>query len=119
MKTTQTKSPLTRGFVYLLACCFVSQPAFGAGVTISPTPLATAGGSSVLPNLLFTLDGSGSMDFDFLPDYLSYKDNGDNQCMTRSTNGTDCQAGDPAWYAGGSGGANGVGYDPKFSISRA
>ena len=112
MKTTN-KSSLTRAFVYLLAWCLAAQPAFAATVTISTTPLATAGGSAVLPNLLFTLDASGSMDWDFLPDYLEYKDGGVQQCMTRSGGSTDCSRGDPVWYAGGSSGSNGVAYDPR------
>ena len=105
---------LSRCLAYLLASCIVAQPVFGADVTISNTPLATAGGgASVLPNLLFTLDASGSMDWDYLPDYFNNEDSGNKQCLTRNGGGTDCQAGDPAWYTGGSQGANGVAYDPR------
>ena len=118
------RSFVTRGLVYLFAGCLVAQPAFAGNVTISNTPLATAGGgASVLPNLLFTLDTSGSMDWDYLPDYFSNEQNGTNQCMTRSNSQTgsshntpitftDCEQGDPAWYTGGSHGTNGVAYDP-------
>ena len=33
--------------------------------------LASAGGNNILPNLLFTLDNSGSMNWDFIPDYVN------------------------------------------------
>src|SRR5262245_11493723 len=112
---TSLKTSLIRSLVYVLTWCIAVQPAHAALVTISSTPLATAGGSNVLPNLLFTLDASGSMDWDFMPDYLEYKDGGERQCMTRSDGNTDCRSGDPIWNAGGSQGANGVAYDPNIN----
>src|ERR1044071_4044047 len=113
-------SVLCRSLAYFLAGCIAMQPAQAALVTISNTPLATAGGgSAVLPNLLFTLDASGSMAWDYLPDYLNNQDNGNNQCMTRSSGGTDCQQGDPVWYTGGSQGTNGVAYDPRVNYKPA
>jgi len=109
MKTTH-KTP----FVQLLTAALVAlaAPAVLAGtVTISSTPLATSGASSVLPNLLFTLDASGSMDSDYLPDYI----NDGGKCMTRSGGNSTCTAGDPPWNAGGANGFNGVAYDPMLA----
>jgi len=61
---------IKRLLAYGLAANLAAQPAF-AQVAISQLPLASAGGSSILPNLLFTLDNSGSMDWDFIPDYVN------------------------------------------------
>ncbi|HKW36483.1 MAG TPA: PilC/PilY family type IV pilus protein [Burkholderiales bacterium] len=98
----------------LLACAvaanFAAQPAF-AQVTISQQPLSATGGAAVLPNVLFTLDASGSMDSDFVPDYVA----GNAQCMNDNSGGTQCSAGDPPYSAGGQFGSNGVAYDPNFS----
>jgi type IV pilus assembly protein PilY1 len=101
-----------------LAAALAAQPAF-AQVAVSQLPLASAGGSTVLPNLLFTLDNSGSMDWDFVPDYVDPGTPGTNQpnnpCMTNSGNSTLCVAGDPPYSAGGQFAMNGVAYDPNFS----
>ncbi|MEA3192109.1 MAG: type pilus assembly protein PilY1 [Betaproteobacteria bacterium] len=101
---------LTAGFL-----CLAAQPAPAATVTISPTPLATSAGGGVLPNLLFVLDASGSMDSDYLPDYV----NDSGKCMTRSGPSTTCTIGDPPWSAGGASGFNGVGYDPLLPYKPA
>lgn len=45
-----------------------------AGITdLANAPLATSSTSSVLPNLMFTLDDSGSMGWDYLPDHVGNK----------------------------------------------
>src|SRR5574342_1261212 len=84
MKKTRI-APMLR-LIAVFLCCLAARPALAATVTISSTPLATAGGSGILPNLLFTLDASGSMDWDYLPDYV----NDNNKCMTRSGGSTNC-----------------------------
>jgi len=44
-----------------------------AGLTdVSQTPLLTASGTPVKPNVLFVLDDSGSMDYDFLPEAAEF-----------------------------------------------
>ena len=59
-----------------VAAAAVLVPSAGAGPTdVSQAPLIVATPSAVKPNLLFILDDSGSMNFDFLPDHI----NGDNQ----------------------------------------
>ena len=104
----------------LLACGLAAnlamQPAF-AQVTVSQLPLASAGGNNILPNLLFTLDNSGSMFWDFNPDYVSPATSGmpNNPCMSDSGGSTLCVAGDPPYSAGGQFAMNGVAYDPDFS----
>jgi len=105
------KTTLARRFTaYAVIACLAVQPAFAAQTDISAVPLASSAGASFLPNLLFTLDDSGSMDRNYNPDYVV--DN--NTCMV-SDDGTACQAGDPPFAAGGQTGLNGVGYDPNFN----
>jgi Tfp pilus tip-associated adhesin PilY1 len=99
--------------------CMVGQSAVAANTDISAVPLATSGGSSILPNLLFTLDDSFSMTWDFMPDYVN-----PNQqyvaltaaipCMNVSGGRQYCVRGDPPYEAGGAAGFNGIGYDPNF-----
>ena len=43
----------------------------GAVTSISSAPLVTSSASAVLPNLMFVLDDSGSMDWNFMPDWAS------------------------------------------------
>jgi type IV pilus assembly protein PilY1 len=43
-------------------------PALPAGVELATTPMTTSTNTTVKPNLMFVLDDSGSMDWDYLPD---------------------------------------------------
>src|SRR5882762_6290018 len=114
---------IKRLLAYALAANLAAQPAF-AQVTISQLPLASAGGSNIVPNLLFTLDNSGSMDWQFVPDYVDpatvlavsgSNSSPNNPCMSTSTGSTICVEGDPPYSAGGEFAMNGVGYDPNFT----
>ena len=114
---------IRRLLAYGLAANLAVQPAF-AQVTVSQLPLASAGGNNILPNLLFTLDNSGSMAWQFVPDYVDpttvFTVSGSNSapnnpCMTTSAGSTICVEGDPPYSAGGEFAMNGVGYDPNFS----
>jgi type IV pilus assembly protein PilY1 len=51
-----------------LAASLALPPASQAAITLATAPLANATTSSVLPNLMFMLDDSGSMDWDYMPD---------------------------------------------------
>lgn len=70
--------------------------------------MASASSLNVLPNVLFTLDDSGSMGWDWLPDYVDDS----NTCKARSSGSTNCQTGDPA-YASPQ--FNGVYYNPTIT----
>ena len=74
-QTAHVKRLLVSGLAFLL----IGGPAFAGTTDISNVPLS-AGSQSAMPNLLFTLDDSGSMAWDYLPDYV----NDSNTCMTRS-----------------------------------
>jgi len=114
---------IKRLLAYGLVANLAMQPAF-AQVAISQLPLASAGGNNIVPNVLFTLDNSGSMDWQFIPDYVdpqtiinvTFVDSSpNNPCMSTSTGSTYCVEGDPPYSAGGEFAMNGVGYDPNFS----
>ena len=83
-----------------LAAALGAPPAGAAQTDLSPIPLGTASSTSVLPNLMFILDDSGSMDSDFLPDQVT-----DNTSCKSCTSGscnvvnTSCAAGHPPFYA--------------------
>jgi len=113
----KTKTLAKKTAACFIAACMVAQPALGALTDISTVPLGTAAGAGYLPNLLFTLDNSGSMDWDFLPDYVNPSTSNVTSfpCMNDSTGSTDCQLGDPPYAAGGQFAMNGVGYDPNFN----
>ncbi len=127
------KSLAKRLVLYGVLGCMVSQTALAAVTDISSIPLATSGGSNILPNLLFDLDDSGSMQWDFMPDYVSPNTIGSaltqsKPCMADSSGQPYCSsgcsfggsgfvcnvAGGPPYQAGGANALNGVAYDPNF-----
>jgi Neisseria PilC beta-propeller domain len=127
------KSLAKRLLLYSVLGCMVSQTALAAVTDISSIPLATSGGSNILPNLLFDLDDSGSMQWDFMPDYVSPNTPGSaltqsKPCMVDSSGQPFCSSGctfggggfvcnaaaGAPYEAGGASGFNGVGYDPNF-----
>lgn len=55
----------------LLAVPFLIAPAAAATTDLASTPMVTSNSASVLPNLMFVLDDSGSMDWDYMPDTAS------------------------------------------------
>ena len=55
--------------------------ALPASIALATEPLANATTTAVLPNLMFILDGSGSMDWNYLPDWVN-----DNLC--KNTDGS-------------------------------
>lgn len=58
-----------------------------ATTDIAPAPLTTASGNVVRPNIMFVLDDSGSMNFNFMPDHVGYTQTG-NKCRSGSTGRT-------------------------------
>jgi len=80
----------------LPAAALIAACAAQAGTTdISNTPLSSSASATVLPNLMFVLDDSGSMGFDWLPDFVSDS----NTCKPRSGGNTNCNQGDPPYYS--------------------
>jgi type IV pilus assembly protein PilY1 len=66
------------------AAALMLQPlgAYAAATTIAPTlaEIPIQGLNPAKPNVMFTLDDSGSMDFEFLPDYTAFVDTGVYHC---------------------------------------
>jgi type IV pilus assembly protein PilY1 len=64
-------SRLLRGISQALLFLGAATSTQGAVTSISSAPLVTSGASAVLPNLMFILDDSGSMDWSYMPDWAS------------------------------------------------
>jgi type IV pilus assembly protein PilY1 len=60
-----------------LATALGAPPAGAAQTDLSSVPLGTASSTTVLPNLMFILDDSGSMGWNYMPDNVN-----DNNCKT-------------------------------------
>jgi type IV pilus assembly protein PilY1 len=58
----------------LLASLVMPLPALAASVNLATSPLATNPTSTVRPNIMFILDDSGSMDWNYLPDWANDTD---------------------------------------------
>lgn len=95
-----------------LACILLGMSLLPAALQaaqtdISNEPLATGTTSASLPNLMFILDDSGSMAWEYLPDETA--DSG--TCKKRNGGSSDCQIGDPPLYSST---FNGVYYNPAI-----
>src|ERR1039457_5079533 len=58
----------SRHLLNLALTLSLALPSLAASVALASSPLATASTSTVMPNLMFMLDDSGSMDWDYMPD---------------------------------------------------
>lgn len=82
-----THSPLFNRLQKFLACMVlcaglaVPNALHAALVNLTQVPLANTVSTVVLPNIMFTLDNSGSMGWDFMPDWVAY-----NSSYSRSSN---------------------------------
>ena len=68
MKRTSSTSLNMIRTALVLGMGFAIQPLGAALTDIATAPMANTASSVVKPNLMFLLDGSGSMDWDFMPD---------------------------------------------------
>jgi len=64
--------PFPRPFLWLFLCAglLISPVGQAASLNLATAPLANATTTQVLPNIMFTLDDSGSMGWDFMPDWV-------------------------------------------------
>ena len=88
-------------------------------IDIAASPLGTAtSGTTVRPNVMFVLDGSGSMNSDFVPDAVNPPDQlktATDQaytCRSDDKGNNACVKGDPPYYADK---FNGLAYNPQFT----
>lgn len=66
-----------------------------APISLADAPLSTSTNSSVLPNLMFVLDNSGSMGWDYMPDYVDDNNKCKNGSDTADRFSGDCDLGEP------------------------
>jgi type IV pilus assembly protein PilY1 len=62
-------------FIFVLSIPVWGSSVPALGTAFDSTPLASSGNSSVKPNVLFILDDSGSMGWEYLPDSVKNNDN--------------------------------------------
>ncbi len=105
MKISPVLSPSARLLSLALGCTLISAP-IGIGAAETPLadiPLANAPTENILPNIYFILDDSGSMDWDYMPDYVDDDpydpyDPKPGYCRGKSTTLLQCVKGDPPYY---------------------
>ena len=62
-----------KAYAHLLGLVLLAIPGWAAQAALtdlSDTPLVNDAGLVVRPNMMFVLDNSGSMDFNYMPDYV-------------------------------------------------
>lgn len=100
---------LTSRFVRRLAGLSVIMAGFAAnGLELANLPLTTSSATSMRPNILFVLDDSGSMGWNWMPDYVYL----DGMCKTSTGWGAVCGDADPPSFSSG---FNGIYYNPDFT----
>lgn len=92
----------------LLALPFGSSLA--ALTDLSDIPLANSNTVTMLPNITLILDDSGSMQSNYMPDWV----NGNSYCRRNSTQGRNCVEGDPPWNLSS---FNGMFYNPAVTYT--
>lgn len=110
MKSILIQQKLLGGLI-ALSVVLCAQPLHAAVTDLATVPLANATAITVLPNIMFIQDDSGSMDGDFMPDYVSSNYCRDNYTEDGDTNDAldTCKAGDAPYFASA---FNGVYYNP-------
>ncbi len=88
------RRPALQALAGLCAALMLAGPAQSGLIDIASSPLVVSNLNSVKPNLLFILDDSGSMDWDYAPDYVGEDSSIGQNC--RST-GAGLEA---AYYSG-------------------
>ncbi len=84
-------------------------------VDLTNNPMTTSTATAVKPNIMFVLDDSGSMGWDFMPDYVSTESNfTTGLCKQNSTTGwgNGCVPADPPYFSAG---FNGMFYNPTIN----
>ncbi len=123
MKNRRPSHALRRCMAYSLIAALNAQPHLSqAAVTdLASAPLADSAASEVKPNIMFILDDSGSMDWDYMPDYVNDSnvgcfDAGDDSSGTITGSPDACRVGDPPFMSRD---FNGQYYNPAISYSPA
>lgn len=104
---------LMSGGLFLAAASWPSA----AGVTdLGEIPLANSTTTTMLPNIMLDLDTSGSMTWDYMPDYVRFTSAQVFVPWCRGINSTNtllvCEPGDPPFFANA---FNGLAYSPNIN----
>ncbi|SHG58399.1 pilus assembly protein [Massilia sp. CF038] len=107
------------GLLSFGVCMSVVSPHAAAATTdLADAPLANATTTAILPNIMFDLDNSGSMSWDYMPDFVRYTSPGAFVPWCRGVTSTNslllCEQGDPPYFASG---FNGLYYNPEVRYS--
>jgi type IV pilus assembly protein PilY1 len=114
--TSTIKNKIQHKFIHLFAVALLALSAglSNAAVTdLGTAPLVSATTGDVLPNLMYILDNSGSMGWDYMPDYV----NDNNKCKSTGTSGdfsATCGFGDPPYNTTD---FNSIYYNPAITYS--
>ncbi len=95
---------LTVGIVLLMMTPLASS----AATDLADMPLTNTTSVTVLPNIFFIFDNSGSMRSRYMPDYV------ENSYCKKNTSLQSCEEGDPPYYTAA---FNGIYYDPTIVYS--
>lgn len=106
MKFLLNRSILAKARIMLASLAFLACGGGQAATTdIASAPLIASATTAVLPNLIFVLDDSGSMGWDYLPDWV----NDSTYCK-----GSSCNFGEPPYNTGD---FNNVYYNPAITYT--
>jgi type IV pilus assembly protein PilY1 len=117
MKSMQIPRKLSCGIIAFsgLMLTILSQPLTAGATDLSNVPLANATTTNILPNIMLGIDNSGSMDWDYMPDYVQTDSGGTNYYWCRGTDSSNtlqqCQQGDAPYFASA---FNSVYYNPAI-----
>jgi type IV pilus assembly protein PilY1 len=112
-EVAMTTHGLLRNASYALLALAFSATTHAALTDISTVPLNTYSAPSstdVKPNIMFVLDDSGSMAWDYMPDHVN--DSNPAFCRNSSSTPRQCAAGDPPYFSNA---FNGVYYNPTIN----
>jgi Tfp pilus tip-associated adhesin PilY1 len=110
-RTSPTSLNLTK-LAFVLGMGLTITTVNAALTDIATSPMANTGSAIVKPNLMYLLDTSGSMDWDYMPDSVS----NDPACKTTGSSLTSCNFADPPYNAPQ---FNGVAYNPAITYMPA
>lgn len=108
MKRTSPTNLILTKMALVLGMGFAMTTANAALTDIATSPMANTASSVVKPNLMFLLDASGSMNWDFMPDSVA----NDPACKTTGSSLTSCNFADPAYNSAL---FNGIYYNPTIT----
>lgn len=80
--TVRLQRPVLQSVAGLCAALLLASPAQSGLIDIASSPLVVSNLNSVKPNLMFILDDSGSMDWDYAPDFVGSDGSSGQNCRS-------------------------------------